>query len=116
MASKYGNKKTERDGILFDSRKEAERYGELVLLQRAGKVRGLRLQPEFTLQEAFTSLAGEKVRAIRYRADFAYQEPRRIAGALCWVDVVEDVKGYKTKEYELKRKMMENKGISIREI
>lgn len=54
----------------FDSQKEATRYDELALLLRAGKITDLRLQPEFTLQEAFVDSTGEAYRAIKYKADF----------------------------------------------
>ena len=71
MTSKYRNKKTTVNGIAFDSQKEAARFQELLLMQEAGEITGLRLQPEFTLQEAFTTLQGERVRAVKYRADFS---------------------------------------------
>ena len=74
-ASKYHHKPTERvtarGAVLhFDSQKEARRYDELAALERAGKIRDLRLQVDFTLQEAYTDGEGRRVRAIRYRADF----------------------------------------------
>ena len=77
-ASKYHNRKAARitaaGNILeFDSQKEARRYDELALLLAAGKIWDLKLQPEFTLQEAYTTLEGVRVRAIRYRADFSYE-------------------------------------------
>lgn len=106
--TKYYNRKTNRNGITFDSAKEAARYDELMLLLRTGRISELRLQPEFTLQEAFTTPQGEKIRAVKYRADFQYIQDGQV--------IVEDVKGYKTKEYELKRKLMAGKGITIREI
>lgn len=116
--NKYRNKKASRGNLLFDSRKEAERYDQLLLLLRAGKIADLKLQPEFTLQEAFTTLDGEKVRAIRYRADFSYKRCTApdCNGTVYWLPVVEDVKGVRTKEYLLKQKMMLEKGISIVEI
>lgn len=73
--NKYGNKKAVRNGITFDSQKEAARYDQLMLRLCAGEIRDLKLQPEFTLQEAFTTPLGERVRAIKYRADFAYERP-----------------------------------------
>lgn len=106
--NKYGNKKAIRGNITFDSQKEANRFDELMLMLRAGIIKDLRLQPEFTLQEAFTTPQGEKIRAIKYRADFQYIRDG--------VTVVEDVKGYKTKDYELKRKLMAGKGITVQEI
>ena len=53
--NKYGNKKAVRNGITFDSQKEAARYDQLMLRLCAGEIRDLKLQPEFTLQEAFTT-------------------------------------------------------------
>ena len=94
--SKYNAKKTEVDGIVFDSRREADRYCELKLLQRAGKISDLRLQVPFELQPAF-AVNGKKVRPIHYIADFVYKENGQY--------IVEDAKGHRTKEYMLKRKM-----------
>lgn len=89
--NKYGNKKAVRNGITFDSQKEAARYDQLMLRLCAGEIRDLKLQPEFTLQEAFTTPLGERVRAIKYRADFSHMSglQSRIArapstGCLWW--------------------------------
>ena len=132
-ASKYHNKPTERvtvsgTVIRFDSQKEARRYDELMVMLQAGKIRDLRLQVDFTLQEAYTDNAGKRVRAIRYKADFTYRKPpgdgshaaywADKSGAL-WVLVVEDVKSRatKTKQYIMKRKMMKDRfGIDIQEV
>ena len=124
--TKYHNKPTERvtasGAVLhFDSQKEARRYDELATLERAGKIRDLRLQVDFTLQEAYTDGEGRRVRAIRYRADFTYQKPSFVDrdGETCWALVVEDVKSKatKTKQYAMKRKMMqEHFGIYIQEV
>ena len=113
--------------LVFDSRKEMRRFLELQELQKAGEIRNLRLQVDFTLQEGFTTLDGERVRAIRYRADFTYDErdhDREEVAADCgfpceaWNNgIVEDVKGKKTKEYIMKRKMMQEVyGVTIREV
>jgi hypothetical protein len=95
--SKYHAKKTTVDGITFDSKKEAFRYQELKLLEKAGKITGLKLQPAFILLQPFTH-AGIKYRGITYKADFEY-----------FVDgnhTIEDCKGFKTKEYLLKKKLL----------
>ena len=113
--NKYGAKKAQRGPITFDSQKEAARYDQLVL-ERAGEIRGLRLQPEFTLQEAFTTPSGEKIRAIRYRADFAYEQKIVEGIDTRMAPVVEDVKGYRTKEYEIKKKLMAGAGVRVREV
>ena len=114
--AKYGNRKTVRNGITFDSQKEAARYDALMLLLAAGEIKDLKLQPEFTLQEAFTTPQGERVRAIRYRADFAYRKRVREGVDTRWERVVEDVKGFRTKDYELKRKLMLGLGVTVTEL
>ena len=116
-AAKYRNTPTERvtasGAVLhFDSQKEARRYDHLTLRQQAGEIHDLRLQVDFTLQEAYTDPEGRRVRAIRYRADFTYRERD---GRL----VVEDVKSKptRTREYLIKRKLMkERRGIDITEV
>ena len=118
-AAKYDNRKCtvtipgSVKQITFDSVKEARRFGELELMKNTGKIRDLRLQVNFTLQEGFTTAAGERVRPIVYRAGFVYQEPSPTG----WRTIVEDVKGVRTKEYSMKRKMMLEKfGVDIREV
>lgn len=125
-ASKYHNKPTERvtasGAVLhFDSQKEARRYDELAALERAGKIRDLRLQVDFTLQEAYTDGEGRRVRAIRYRADFTYVRVKETIGEYTFRDqlVVEDVKSRatRTKEYIMKRKLMKERfNIDIQEV
>lgn len=110
-AAKYHNAPAERAGIRFDSQKEARRYDELMVMLRAGIISDLRLQQQFTLQESYMTETGERIRAIRYTADFSY----RFGGKL----VVEDVKSKptRTKEYLRNRKFMRSKfGIDIQEI
>ena len=78
---------------------------------KAGLIRDLRLQPQFTLQESYKTHDGKRVRAIRYVADFSYTRE----GTL----VVEDVKSKATKtaQYQMKRKMMMNRfGIEVEEV
>lgn len=110
--SKYGNQKTEVEGVRFDSKKEAARFQELLWAQGAGKISELKLQEEFTLMGAYTTPKGKRVRAIRYRCDFSYLLP---SGE----KVVEDVKSKatKTRVYEIKKKLLrERYGIEIKEI
>jgi hypothetical protein len=104
--SKYHSKKVVVDGITFDSKKEANRYCELKLLERAGKIKDLSLQHQFVLQPPFRK-NGKSIREITYIADFVYFDLEQMK------NVVEDVKGYKTKEYMLKRKMFEYKFPSL---
>ena len=110
---KYHNQPCEVDGVKFDSQKEARRYRELMALLGAGKIRDLKLQPQFTLQESYKTPEGKRVQAIRYVADFSYFD--------CDLDkdVVEDVKSKatKTRVYGMKRKLLlERFGIEIREV
>ena len=98
MQSKYGNKKVILNGEKFDSRKEAQRYGVLRLLERAGKISGLKRQVSFELIPS-QRIDGKVVeRAVNYIADFVYKQDGQ--------KVVEDTKGYKTPEYIIKRKLM----------
>ena len=71
--SKYGNRKVIRDGIKFDSEREAARFGELKVLRAMGKIRDLRLQANFTLVEGYTTIEGERIKPMVYRADFVYE-------------------------------------------
>jgi hypothetical protein len=96
MSSKYKAKPTTIGGVKFDSKAEAQRYTTLVLLEKAGKISGLALQPKFTLLEKFR-YHGKGMRAIHYVADFMYLENGK--------SIVEDVKGMKTSVYELKLKL-----------
>lgn len=98
MYNKYYAQKMVVDGIRFDSKAEARRYGELKVLEKVGDIEGLSLQPKFTLQEAFKQ-GKTTIRAIEYRGDFQYYEKK--SGR--WV--VEDVKGMATKEFGIKRKL-----------
>ena len=109
MASKYGSRKVTRDGMTFDSQKEYRRFCELRLLERAGKVTDLQRQVKFELIPS-QRIGGKVVeRACTYVADFVYQENGK--------KVVEDTKGFKTKDYIIKRKLMLwVHGIRIKEI
>ena len=98
MQNKYKNKKTQVDMYVFDSAKEAKRYKELKLLERAGKIRNLELQPHFLLQDSFKK-NGRTYRKIEYIADFKYIENGRT--------IVEDVKGLQTDVFKIKHKLFE---------
>ena len=95
---KYGNRMVSVDGYKFDSVREAQRYIDLSLMQRAGVISDLRRQVPFELVPKQKDSRGRVIREIRYIADFVYTENGKT--------VVEDAKGYKTKEYELKKKLM----------
>jgi len=94
--SKYGNVKVTFDGIVFDSKKERERFIDLRMLERAGKIENLELQPEYELIPK-----SRTERAVKYRGDFRYIENGKV--------IVEDVKSTATakdKAYIIKRKLM----------
>ena len=119
--NKYGAKKTEVDGILFDSAKEARRWAELKLLERAGEIKDLFRQMPFTLIPAQRDDKGKVIeRPVKYVADFVYWERNIKDGCPGWVKVIEDAKSPATKankEYILKRKLMLWRyGIRIREV
>lgn len=101
MGNKYGNIKVVIDGIRFDSQLEARRYCELKILQKAGKIRDLKLQPSYELIPAFENRSGVKHRRTLYRADFEYFDIEKGR------TIIEDTKGFKTKEYILKKKLFE---------
>lgn len=106
---KYHAKKTVLDGIIFDSRKEAARYAELKLLERSGAIHNLQRQVRYELIPAQKKDGKTVERACHYIADFVYEEDGKT--------VVEDVKGFRTKEYILKRKLMlQVHGIEVREV
>lgn len=109
--NKFYNKKVVYDGILFDSKRERDRYTELKMLEKIGAISGLELQKSFTLIPS-QYINGKVVeRAVKYKADFCYTE--RDSSEY----VVEDTKGVKTKDYIIKRKLMLSVyGIRIREI
>lgn len=131
--TKYHNRKTEVDGIKFDSLKESRRFCQLKMAMELGVIEELRLQVDFTLIEAYTDAKGERHQALRYKADFTYKV--RSAGydhmaQLGYEDieywrglwpgalVIEDVKseGTKTGVYINKKKMMADMGYQIREV
>ena len=121
--SKYHNRKVVIDGIVFDSRKEANRYRELKLTEKAGEISDLRLQVKYELipaqYEMGTRIRGNHVstvercveRAVNYYADFVYRDK------MTEETVVEDAKGVKTEAYKIKKKLMLwVHGVKIREV
>ena len=115
--SKYGNRKVKRDGMVFDSVREANRWNELKLLEKAGEISDLERQVKFVLipkqysKKEITKTGKPKVaeREVSYVADFVYKKGDEV--------VVEDAKGFRTDEYILKRKLMLYiHGIEIREV
>lgn len=110
MYNKYGNAKVVRYGRKFDSKREAGRYAELQILQRAGKISDLKTQVSYLLIPAQYDEKHRCVeRSCKYVADFTYMEDGKL--------VVEDAKGMKTDVYRIKKKMMLYKyGIKIKEV
>lgn len=108
--TKYNNKKVTVNGQVFDSKKEANRYQELLLLEKAGVIKNLSRQVKFVLIPSQRDENGKVIeRECSYKADFKYEEDGKA--------VVEDVKGFRTKEYIIKRKLLLwQYGIRIREI
>lgn len=124
--NKYNAKKIVVDGIKFDSKKEAERYSELKLLERCGAIKDLELQKKYILIPAHYEVipqCGKNgvvenkrkciERSCTYKADFVYTENGET--------VVEDVKGYRGGSayeiFKIKRKLMFYiHGIKIKEI
>lgn len=102
--NKYGAKKTEYKGIVYDSKWEANRAYELDMLERSGYIRDLQRQVRFILQEEYINNRGQKIRPISYIADFVYTDK---AGQ----KYVEDTKSpaTRTAEYRIKKKMFEFK-------
>lgn len=108
-SNKYKNEKIECDGIVFDSKKELNRYQELQLLLKAGEIRDLQLQVKYILiptqREVFKdedgNLKARKVieRECSYVADFVYIDKKGDT-------VVEDTKGFRTEVYKIKKKLM----------
>lgn len=95
--TKYGAKKTTVNGITFDSRLEADRYQQLLLLEKVGEISALVLQPEFQILRGWVnSETGEKIKSRFYVGDFCYIDEN--TGRL----VVEDTKGMETAEFRLK--------------
>lgn len=110
--NKYHNRKvTTSDGIEHASQKEANRWCELKLLERAGKIKDLRRQVKFTLIPAQREDGKLIERECAYIADFVYLDNENHDV------VVEDTKGFKTKDYVIKRKLLLWKyGIRIKEV
>lgn len=108
--TKYNNKRITVDGQKFDSKKEANRYKELLLLEKAGVIKNLSRQVKFVLIPYQRDENGKVIeRECSYKADFKYEKDGKT--------VVEDVKGFRTKEYIIKRKLLLYKyGIRIREV
>ena len=97
--TKYHSRSVTVDGIKFPSRREAKRYQELKLMERAGEIHDLELQKKYVLIPAQKKPSGGTERACTYTADFVYKDREGR-------EVVEDSKGMRTQQYVIRRKMM----------
>ena len=102
IKKKYNNQNRIVDGVAFHSIKEAKRYSELLLMLKAGVIRDLQLQYPFRCD-----LNG--VHICVYKCDFRYFDADG-------KEVIEDVKGYRTPVYKIKRNLMKALGVNIVEI
>lgn len=110
--NKYGNRRCSMDGYTFDSVKEMNRYADLKFMLLAHEISDLELQKQYELQPAFRDANGKMVRPIYYRADFVYKDKDGNT-------IIEDVKSEATKKdavYNIKKKMMAYKGLTITEV
>ncbi len=96
--SKYHSTPTEVNGIRFDSKREANRWAELRILERAGKIQKLKRQVKYLLIPSQYRDGKCIEREASYIADFVYIKDGHL--------VVEDCKGFRTPEYKIKRKLM----------
>lgn len=104
MKNKYNAKAGYYDDIYFRSSGELNRYIQLKRLMKAGRVEDLELQPKYILQEKY-KVGNEKIRALKYTADFRYLDKDLNK------TVIEDFKGKKTKDYEIRKKLFIKKYI-----
>lgn len=109
--SKYHAKKTVVEGMVFDSKAEAHRWIELRMLEHAGHIMDLQRQVPFELIPQLKRKDGHRIPKTVYKADFVYTDLET------GETVVEDVKGFATPEYRLKKKLMLWKyGVEIKEV
>ncbi len=93
--AKFGNRKTQRDGMIFDSKREADRWDALKLLERVGRIRKLERPKKYRLEVNGVLIA-------TYKPDFTYEEHDKGE----WRFVVEDVKGYPNDRWPMKKRLM----------
>jgi hypothetical protein len=111
--SKYGARVQEVDGVRFDSRKEARRYQELRILERAGLIRDLELHPRYAIVVRELKDVAQWITCGHYTADFRYLDVERRE------TVIEDVKSTvtRTTAYRLRKRLVEAiYGIRILEV
>lgn len=106
--SKYSNRKTEFGGLTFDSKAEAKRWSELVILERMSQISNLRRQVAFELAPSVRLACAKRAKpALKYIADFVYIEKGE--------QVVEDTKGVLTEAFRIKQHLMKSvHGVDVR--
>lgn len=105
--NKYHNKKCIYKDMIFDSKKERDYYIVLEMMLKNNQITDLKTQVKFELQPSF-KFNGKTIRSINYIADFTYVKDEKL--------IIVDTKGYRTEVYKLKKKMMQYKGLEIKEI
>lgn len=105
--NKYHNKKCFYKNMTFDSKKERDYYVILEMMLKNNQITDLKTQVKFELQPSF-KFKGKTIRSINYIADFTYIKDGKL--------IIVDTKGYRTEVYKLKKKMMQYKGLEIKEI
>lgn len=108
--NKFGAQRETVDGITFDSKREARRWQQLLLLERAGKIADLRRQVPIMLEGRDGPVLTSKGRQMRLTLDFAYTD---LATGLT---VFEDAKGKPTRDYEVRRGVAAAQGVEVVEV
>ncbi|WP_457650859.1 DUF1064 domain-containing protein [Profundibacter sp.] len=109
-SNKYSAKRTILNGIKFDSKREAKRWAELCLLERAGEISDLRQQVPLMLEGRNGPLLTRTGRRMRLTVDFAYTD--LVSG----LTVYEDAKGVPTRDYEVRRAVAAAQGVEVIEV
>ena len=109
-ASKYRNQRVTVDGIQFDSKHEAKRWQELVLMEKAGVIRDLYRQVRIGIEIGGVKVVYESGRQLTYVCDFQYYDVERDR------EVIEDAKGFATREYRIKKALLAAMGKTITEV
>ena len=108
--NKFSAQRTTLNGVQFDSRREAKRWAELCLLEKAGEIADLRRQVPLELEGRDGPLLTRTGRRMRLTVDFAYTDLRT------GLTVYEDAKGMPTRDYEVRRAVAAAQGIEVIEV
>lgn len=106
---KYRAQPTEVNGVRFPSKREAKRWQELQLMERAGEIRALRRQVVIRLQGQNGPILTNSGKPMKLTVDFAYEDSR--AG---WALVYEEAKGMRTRDYDVRLAVVQAMGIEIK--